>query len=174
MAIFPRKFFFRISKGWIDSIVVPPIQLPLIIICLFLISGFKRWLAVPSGLPLSHILLPNPPPLCSGFVQNSVATVIFICSLLTQFPTDPQKGFFFDCRVCFYSSYFHPSLLLFLIILLILSTDQCRASAKHGFVPFIWPTPLPASNVKGCPIGPARFFASAHFFSWPYLLVQIS
>ena len=75
MAIFLRKLFFHISKGWIDSIVVPPIQLPLIIICLFLISGLKLWLPVPSGLHLSPhlshffakppllIFLPNLPSL---------------------------------------------------------------------------------------------------------------
>ena len=118
---------------------------------------------MPSGLPLSHILLPNPPPLCSGFVQNSVATVIFICSLLTQFPTDPQKGFFFDCRVCFYSSYFHPSLLLFLIILLILSTDQCRASAKHG-CPFYLAHAAASLQCQGVPDWPCPFFCLCPLF----------
>ena len=143
MAIFLRKLFFHISKGWIESIVVPPIQLPLIIICLFLISGLKLWLPVPSGLHLSPhlshffakppllIFLPNLPSLVLLLFAKWVASFsysfakppslvlrlcakqcchcyCFICSLLTQFPTDPQKGFFFDCRVCFYSSYFPP------------------------------------------------------------------
>ena len=48
--------------------------------------------------------LPCAPALC----KTVLPLLFFICSLLTQFPTDPQEGFFFDCRVCFYSSYFPP------------------------------------------------------------------
>ena len=81
MAIFLRKLFCHISKGWIDSIVVPPIQLPLIIICLFLISGLKLWLPVPSGLHLSphlsHFFAKPTLPRAPSFCQVGCIFLIF-------------------------------------------------------------------------------------------------
>ena len=52
---------------------------------------------------------------------------------------------------------FLPSLLLFLIILLILSTDQCRASAKHG-CPFYLAHAAASLQCQGLPDGPCPFF----------------
>ena len=52
---------------------------------------------------------------------------------------------------------FPPSLLLFLIILLILSTDQCRASAKHG-CPFYLAHAAASLQCQGVPDGPCPFF----------------
>ena len=59
---------------------------------------------------------------------------------------------------------FPPSLLLFLIILLILSTDQCRASAKHP-CPFYLAHAAASLQCQGVPDEPCPFFfARAHFF----------
>ena len=120
---------------------------------------------MPSGLPLSHILLPNPPPLCSGFVQNSVATVIVLSAHFSLSCQLTLKGGF-SLTVVSVSIHliFLPSLLLFLIILLILSTDQCRASAKHG-CPFYLAHAAASLQCQGVPDEPCPFFfARAHFF----------
>ena len=52
---------------------------------------------------------------------------------------------------------FPPPLLLFLIISVILSTDQCRASAKHG-CPFYLAHAAASLQCQGVPDGPCPFF----------------
>ena len=48
--------------------------------------------------------LPCAPALC----KTVLPLLLFYLLTSHSVPTDPQEGFFFDCRVCFYSSYFPP------------------------------------------------------------------
>ena len=133
---------------------------------------------MPSGLPLSHILLPNPPPLCSGFVQNSVASVIFLSARFSlSFQLTLKRGFSLTVVSVSIHLIFLPSLLLFLIILLILSTDQCQASAKHP-CPFYLAHAAASLQCQGVPDGPCPFFLPVSTFFLGLmptcLLVQIS
>ena len=106
----------------------------------------------------------KPPSLVLRLCAKQCCLCYFLSAHFSiSFQLTLKRFFFFDCRVCFYSSYFHPSLLLFLIILLILSTDQCQASAKHG-CPFYLAHAAASLQCQGVPDGPCPFFCLCPLF----------